>query len=98
MDEVFADGAQHSQDTHPQSNDATLHELGTLCQNEGDLSAARLHYEESLQMERSIHGDRHHQGIASTLPELGRLCQAEGDLRAARRHYEESLQMKHSIH
>ena len=60
---------------------------------EGDLSAARGHCEESLQMFRSIYGDRPLKEKAVTLELLGVLCRLEGDLSAARGHCEESLQM-----
>ena len=39
---------------------ATLHELGRICEAEGDLVGARRHLDESLRMERAIHGYKDH--------------------------------------
>jgi len=46
----------------------------------GDLPEAKQHLEESLRINRSLHGDRDHPGIAATLHELGRMSLAAGDL------------------
>ena len=58
-----------------------MHGLGNVYKTEGDLKAARCHYEESLQIERTIHGDRPHHDIAASLHGLGNVCIAEGDLK-----------------
>ena len=68
-----------------------MHELGRVCQAPGDLPEAKRYLEESLRMNRSLHGDRDHPGIATTLHELGRVSQAAGDLPEAKRYLEESL-------
>jgi hypothetical protein len=59
---------------------ATLHELGQVGRDAGDLPEAKQHLEESLRMKRSLHGDRDHPGIAATLHALGRVSLAAGDL------------------
>ena len=50
---------------------AVLHKLGQVLAQTGDLKQAMRYLQESLQMQRSLHGDGDHPGIAVTLHELG---------------------------
>ena len=54
-----------------QSIAGTLHELGVVSREAGDLKGAKQQLEESLRMKRSLHGDKDHPDIAVTLHELG---------------------------
>eukprot|EP00435_Cladocopium_sp_Y103_P073458 s266_g43.t1 len=54
--------------------------------------------EKSLQMQRSLHGDRAHPGIAATLQKLGDLTAQSGDLKQAIKFLQDSLQMQRSLH
>ena len=63
---------------------ATLHELGIVSRDAGDLPEAKLHLEESLRMDRSLYGDRDHPGIAATLHALCGVSQAAGDFPEAK--------------
>ena len=65
--------------------------VGLLSLQAGDLPLAKQHLEESLRMERSLHGDRDHPGIAAALHKLGVLSLQAKDLPAAKQHLEESL-------
>ena len=76
---------------------ATLHALGNLSRQAGDLKQAKQYFDESLRMERSLHGDRDHPDIASTLHALGNLSQQAGDLTQAKQYFDESLRMKRSL-
>jgi hypothetical protein len=49
--------------------------------------------QESLRMQRSLHGDGDHPGIAVTLHKLGDVLAQTGDLKQAMRYLQESSQM-----
>jgi tetratricopeptide (TPR) repeat protein len=76
----------------------TLHWLGVVSSQAGDLTRAKQLLEESLQMERSLHGDRDHLDIAETLLALGNVSYQAGDLTQAKQQFEESFQMMLSLH
>ena len=67
-----------------------LNNLGLLTYSQGDLSAARTLYEESLAIRREI-GEKG--GISNSLGNLGSVALALGDLARARRYYEESFRL-----
>lgn len=77
---------------------ATLHRLGNLSQQAGDLNQAKQYFDETLRMKRSLHGDGDHREIALTLHELGSLSLETGDLKQAKQYLEESLRMNRSLH
>ena len=54
--------------------------------------------QESLKMQRSLHGDRAHPGIAATLQKLGDLAAQNGDPKQGIKFLQESLQMQRSLH
>ena len=45
---------------------STLHALGSLSQQAGDLKQAKQYFDESLRMKRSLQGDRDHPEISAT--------------------------------
>jgi len=65
-----------------------LNAAGALAWRQGDYSAARVQYEESLVIRRKL-GDR--RGIASSLSNLGLLRLSQGDVAAAKTLIEQSL-------
>jgi len=73
---------------------ATLHELGNLKANTGDIAGAIALYEQSLAIKESI-GNL--QGKAATLHELGSLKANTGDIAGAIALYEQSLAINESI-
>eukprot|EP00435_Cladocopium_sp_Y103_P072895 s266_g41.t1 len=75
-----------------------LHSLGELSQQTGDLKEGIKFLQESLKMQRSVHGDRDHPGIAATLQKLGDLSAQNGDLKEGIKFLQESLQMQRSLH
>eukprot|EP00435_Cladocopium_sp_Y103_P023498 s2029_g5.t1 len=75
---------------------ATLHALGKCSQKAGDLKKAKQHFDESLRMKRSLHGDRHHPNCAATLHALGILSQQAGHLKKAKWYFDECLRAKNS--
>jgi tetratricopeptide (TPR) repeat protein len=83
---LSSDGAEARTEWERRSD--TLKEVGTLAWLQGDYSAARRYYEESLAISRRL-GDR--LGVAKGLNNLGNICNEEDDLASARRYYEESL-------
>ena len=87
----------HGDKDHPDIA-VTLHELGVVSVEAGDLKGAKQHLEESLRMKRSLHGDKDHPGIAATLHELGIVSRQAGDLKGAKQQLEESLRMERSLH
>ena len=64
----------------------------------GDLTQAKQQLEESLQMERSLHGDRDHPDIAKTLLALGSVSYQAGDLTQAKQQLGECLRILRSLH
>ena len=88
---------KHRNRSHPDIA-ATVHALGLLSREAGDLIHAKLRLEESLRMKRSFHGDRDHPDIAATLHELGLVSRQAGDLYHAELQLEVSLRMKRSFH
>ena len=69
-----------------------------MSQQAGDLKQAKQHLDDSLRMNRSLHGNRNHPGVAVTLHALGQVSQQAGDLKQAKLHLDESLRMKRSLH
>ena len=63
--------------------------LGQVSRQAGDLQQAKQHFDESLRMARSLHGDRDHPGIAATLHALGQVRRQAGDLQQAKQHFDE---------
>ncbi|CAL1142166.1 unnamed protein product [Cladocopium goreaui] len=88
---------KRSHEDHPNIA-ATLHELGVVSCQAGDLKGAKQQLEESLRMKRSLHGDKDHPDIAGTLHELGMVSVEAGDFKGAKQQLEESLRMKRSLH
>ena len=87
----------HGDKAHPEVA-ASLHELGVVSREGGDLAAARRYVEESLNMMREVHGDKAHPEVAASLHELGIVSRDGGDLAAAGRYVEESLKMYRELH
>ncbi len=67
---------------------STLHQMGILAQQTGDMVEARRLYRESLKIEKEL-GDK--SGMAVTLHRRGMMAEDTGDLGEARRLYGESL-------
>ena len=67
---------------------STLHELGMLAQDQGELAEARKLYDRSLKIKQEFNDKP---GIAATLHQLGMLAQDRGDYQEARQHYGDSL-------
>ena len=77
----------------------TLHELGLVSSQAGEIKGAKQQLEESLQMQRSLHGEKDHPDIfAVTLASLGVVSRQAGDLKGAKQQLEESLRMERSLH
>ena len=76
---------------------ATLHELGCLNAQTGDLTEALQYLEESLQMKRSMHGGVDHPGIAVTLHKLGEVTAKMNDKETAKQYLQESLRMQRAL-
>jgi non-specific serine/threonine protein kinase len=68
--------------------DVVLHNLGVVAQEQGDLDAARGHFQDSVAMKRAL-GDT--AGLALSLAKLGEVLSSRGDARAAQRLLSESL-------
>ena len=85
--------SSHGDKDHP-SIAATLHSLGMVSVEAGDLTSAKQQLEESLRMKRSLHGDKDHLEIAVTLHELGVVSFQAGDLKGAKQHLAESEGMR----
>ena len=75
-----------------------LYEVGRVNRQAGDLEQAKMHLEESLRMERSLHGHAEHCDVAFLLYEVGRVNWQAGDLEQAKMHLEESLRMHRSLY
>ena len=58
----------------------TLHELGKVTAQTGDMKEALQYLKESLRIQQSLHGDGDHPAIAMTLHELGKVTAQTGDL------------------
>lgn len=72
-----------------------LNNLGNVAFEQGDDTAARAYYQESLAVQREL-GDR--RGIAIALDNLGNIALRQGDPILARTHYEESLAIQENKH
>jgi tetratricopeptide (TPR) repeat protein len=65
----------------------------------GDYKGARTYHEQSLAMERQVHGEEAlHVGIAVSLYALGSVCDRMGDYKGARTYHEQSLAMRRKVH
>ncbi len=77
----------------------TYHYLGTALIGTGKLERAASLLEQSLQMERAIHGHRKpHLAIASSLNNLGLVYQKMGELEKALEKHEQSWKMNRAIY
>ena len=74
-----------------------LDALGQVSLQAGDLKQAKQHLDESLRMERSLHGDKDHPDIAAILDALGQVSVQAGDLKQAKQHLDESLRVERSL-
>merc|ERR1719310_2378525 len=77
--------------SHPEGA-ATLHDLGVLSKQEGDMDAARRYYEASLQMRNELQGDPP-DAQSPTINDV-----QGDDWASAREHYEASLDMQRAFH
>ena len=77
---------------------ATSRKLGDVAARTGDLNMALDLLEESLQMQRSVHGEGAHPDIAVTLSQLGDVTAQTGDLKKSLQYLEASLRMQYSLH
>jgi len=68
--------------------------MGAIHENLGDLNEARIHYEEALDLERTI---SHQPAIASLLGDLARLAHVKGNIVESRHLYEKSLQLEREL-
>ena len=82
----------------PESVAVTLHELGMLLKQKGDLEQAEEHLKVALRMERSVYAGADHVNVAATLHELGMLLKQKGDLEQAEEHLKEALRMERSVY
>ena len=73
---------------------SSLHQMGMLAQDTGDIAEARRLYEESLKILQDL-GDK--SGVSRSLHQLGILAQHTGDIAEARRLYEESLKISQDL-
>ena len=73
---------------------ATLHRLGVLLKQKGDLEQAEEHLKEALRMERSVYAGAVHVNVAVTLHELGMLLKQKGNLEQAEECFKEELRME----
>ena len=77
---------------HPEVAE-TLHNLGLVYLERGDLENAEKHNQESLAMKKFLYGESH-PDVANTLNELGLVYKDQGNLEKAEQHFLESLEMK----
>ena len=60
---------------------APLHELGSVCNREGNYAKAREYYERSLAMHHKVHGEGvAHPSIATSLHRLGTMSLSEEEM------------------
>ena len=76
---------------------ATLHALGVVARQLGDLVHAKQHLEECLRLTRCLCEDEDSSGIALTLRELGSVSQQAGDTEAAKEYLDESFRILRSL-
>ena len=76
-------------------NAATLHELGSVTAQTGDLKEALRYLKEDLRMKQSLHGDGDNPVIATTLHELGKVTVQTGDLKRRLRYLTWEMQLLH---
>ena len=76
----------------------TLHELGKVTAQTGDMKEALQYLKESLRIQQSLHGDGDHPAIAMTLHELAKVTAQTGDWKEALRYLKESLRMEQPLH
>jgi Tfp pilus assembly protein PilF len=73
------------------SNTSTsLHNLGALLQEQGDVAGARPYYQRALAICAPVLGPEH-PDTATSLHNLGALLQEQGDVAGARPYYERAL-------
>ena len=70
----------------------------TPVNGQGDLVGALSKYNESLAMDRDLHGDAAHPDIAASLNFIGSVLEHQGNLPGALSKYEESLTMMRDIY
>jgi predicted ATPase len=68
--------------------------VGVIAMRQGDYTAARAYFEESLAIRRAL---KHPRGISQVLNNLGMLACDEGDYEAAHAYYVESLSIKREL-
>mmetsp|Transcript_83076 Transcript_83076/g.238705 ORF Transcript_83076/g.238705 Transcript_83076/m.238705 type:complete len:612 (-) Transcript_83076:70-1905(-) len=76
---------------------AALHDLGVVCREGGDLSAARQYLQESLDLSQKLLGKGPSAEVAACLHELGLVFREIRHLRMAQRSLEKALKMKEAL-
>ncbi|CAH1803265.1 unnamed protein product [Owenia fusiformis] len=91
---------QHEKETSAKNSDtsARLDSLGDAYASKGEFDKAIQYHNESLAMQRTIHGNHPHPNIASTLGNLGNTYHRKGEFDKAIHYHKESLAMKITIH
>ncbi|HEY2592455.1 MAG TPA: LuxR C-terminal-related transcriptional regulator, partial [Chloroflexota bacterium] len=74
--------------------DVVLHNLAIVAQEQGDLAAARQHFEDSVAIKRGM-GDTH--GLALSLAKLGEVLALQGEAAAAHKLLCESLNLQRDL-
>ena len=75
-----------------------LHKLGDVAILRGDSKQGIEFLQESLKMQRSLHGDRNHAGVAITLRKLGDVMAQTGDVAQALEKLQESAEVNRSLY
>jgi hypothetical protein len=76
----------------------TMRRSGGVSLLRSDYRTARNLYEESLAMDRKVHGDADHADVAASLFGLANVLDRLGEYAEARRRHEESLAMERKVH
>ncbi|KAI8504517.1 hypothetical protein Bbelb_176350 [Branchiostoma belcheri] len=93
------DAALQETDSDDVERSKILYELGLSCEMHGDATKAIRHYEESLRISRTIHGDNTaHPDIAASLNSLGTSWSKLGDEKKAISYLEQSITMMSTIY
>jgi tetratricopeptide (TPR) repeat protein len=89
---------QRFEGSHAESRErrlaVTYHQLGSVAQDRGDLTAAENWYRKSLEIKEALDN---RPGMALTYHQLGILAQDRGDLTAAENWYRKSLEIKEAL-